>query len=1243
MQIFRIHPFIGIARVGNSDDYVIAPETMAGSPVAGEKDLTGGLPIRAGTEKDHVRSGDLRDGTGALKRHAARFRIFMYEPRAEESWPRGDGTEVAIGSRVGERTVKDIIWTVHVANKKANTFVLEEDGPYQGIASYSDGRLPRIRNVDPDHPGAPQPPVQDVIAILNDPARVRKLTIDPGPRTISGASAAQVRFDRATPTTYYDTAAARVVNLPNYPKSFPADSFAQMDVPAGPIDTLGALITDAQGRLLVLGGYGRAAGWKVNGSAPVDGDVNNDQWFDDTSDGPVSATLVFDDDSRAEVQGAWVTTTDPSYAPQILNVVSCWDDIYDTWVRVLGLSPEIYDGAKGGYQYSYQPTFDDQLAPIFRSAALQRWVANLSQKGFSAHRRLATITANDDPATTDLAGLVPIFRNPFQPNHNDTTLMPLHLGDANESFLTLRKTQFFFLQRWNAGRGNFKAGAGPAPGPGEYLDKATLVNGIGGRFSPGIDLTFIVREPAIYVQPWRTSGLGPFRLRTKPLAYNPQLPGDKPLLTQGYVPRHVEDGLEPGDLSKFMAIPWHTDYNSCSTHPPSPNPTGNRKVFWSWPAQRPVAVYAVSDVAMHVQFDGTGPSPTLVNQRWSLRGEGTDSPKAENWGRYQFRRDILENWHRVGTILQTPAIDGTPAPYPADWYLEVESQLVDTLKTPVVPFPNYATEITSAANIDPRELFFKLLNVNSHPEVLPDARAYVKYWLEWSEVFSNDPSRAPVDQLFFPYTEQAFNDRLELIYQELVDDAADSNPATYPDMHSREDVITRIVHLAPFNLTDGAWLRNVGLTGPIDDVEALLYSIFMDEMGDGDVSRNHCNIYRDLCHDAGFYPAPIESREFAFDPRFLDSGFLVPAFELAISQFTEEYFPEIIGMTLQLEWEVVELKNTRDLMQYYGFNPHFYVMHIGIDNAVNGHGQRAADAVRLYLQNIRASGGEQAVQAAWRRIWNGFVAFGNVGADSGLGQNLVDLLAQNRNYHDQMIEMIKRKAGFGSLNHQKHMIGGSRIDEWFADPEGFLAALKTHGWITPGDWDNSRMKTLLDFEIGPMFRVFTDDEINLWEKYTRSLANPTPAPTPAGEPPARAMARVIAQLRPIQQGIAGHQINMLADLQGKVHTLAWWFDQPTRDFMEALASPVNDIIAPGRPQDSTFFNTLIAPTGPMGSAFSLNATAPNTGTCRDVVEQWIAAGCPLLAAEATSLRLATPQAKRDVHPTGRIYGMGTIH
>lgn len=1246
---FRIHPAVGVARVGNSDEYVIAPETMAGSRAA---PLTGGLPIRAGTESETVRSTDLRDEHGALKRQAARFRVFCYPAGERKVYPRGDAddvTEVRVGTMVGGRKVTDIVWQVHLANKKANTFVLVEDGPFQGIAGYEDGRLPPIRNARIDNPQAQQP--GDKLGTLNDPSRVRQLTIDPGPRTISGAGAGPVTFDRATAASYLDADTGKVVGLVRYAMSFPADFFSDMDAPSGPIDTLGELRTDGDGRLLVLGGYGRAGAWGVDGASPLDDDVNNNQWFDDTSDGPVSAILVFDDGSRVAAQNAWVTATDPSYAPQILNVVSLWDDVYDVWVRELGLAPDVFDGGRGGWQRGYQPTFDDQIAPIFMAASLQKWVANLGPRGESAHAALTSITADDDPATTPLAGLTAIFRNPFETDRPDaTTLMPLHLGDANESFLSLRRTQYFFLERWNEGKQAFRTGSGPALGPGELLDRATMVNCIGGRFSPGIDLTFVMREPAVYVLPWQTSGAGPFRVKAKMLAYDALPPDPQPLLTGGYVPRHIEqDGLEPGDLSKFMAIPWHTDYNSCATHPPSPNPPGNRTVFWSWPAQRPVAVYVAADVAYSEQRPDAGAPPAppqaeLARQRWSVRGPGTDSPKPENWGRFQVRRDMLDHWQDIGVVIQAPAIELPGSSLPATWYLETASLLRDTGHTPVEDFPNIAWDIAPGhpRQLDPRDLFFKLLNVDEYPSVIPEARAYVDAWLDWAEQFSNSARVAPGEQLFFPYSEEAFQERLDFIYQELVDDADASDPQSDPVFRTYADVVSRIIQLAPFNLIDGAWLRNIGRTGPIDEVRSLLYSVSMDELGDGEVSMNHCNIYQDLCHSVGYYPADIYSREFAFDPQFLDSAFTVPAFELAISQFTGDYYPELLGMTLQLEWEVVDLKPTRDLLKYFGIDPHFYVMHIGIDNAVNGHGARAAEAVRLYLRARFAEGGDEAVDAMWRRIWNGFVAFGSIGS---FGEDLDRLIKKPPSLREQMLAMIRRKAEFGSVNHQEAMIAESRINEWFSDPDGFLDALIEAGYILPGDWAHSRMKELMTFESGPMFRVFTDDEIQLWAAFAASLAQPPAPPTPPTPPlpSAQAMAAVIDQLRPIQRGAAGHATNRLADADGVVHPIEWWFEQPTRDLMSALASPTNDVISPGHPEASKFCTVLIAPNGPMGSVFDLPARPPNTGTCRDVVHRWVEEGCLPLAEEHVSLRLNSRRSRRDSHPTGVIHGMGTIH
>ena len=82
----------------------------------------------------------------------------------------------------------------------------------------------------------------------------------------------------------------------------------------------------------------------------------------------------------------------------------------------------------------------------------------------------------------------------------------------------------------------------------------------------------------------------------------------------------MTDGLEPGDISKFMAIPWQTDYNSCSIHQTLINTNGVNEsngaestLYWSWPSQRPDAVYVAEEVINNV----------LPAQRWSIRGVGT--------------------------------------------------------------------------------------------------------------------------------------------------------------------------------------------------------------------------------------------------------------------------------------------------------------------------------------------------------------------------------------------------------------------------------------------------------------------------------------------------------------------------------------------------------------------------------------------------------------------------------------------
>ena len=56
--------------------------------------------------------------------------------------------------------------------------------------------------------------------------------------------------------------------------------------------------------------------------------ANNDLWYDDTSDGPVDATVRIDG-REIPVTGAWVVVAPPNYAPGIQSVVTMYDVMFE--------------------------------------------------------------------------------------------------------------------------------------------------------------------------------------------------------------------------------------------------------------------------------------------------------------------------------------------------------------------------------------------------------------------------------------------------------------------------------------------------------------------------------------------------------------------------------------------------------------------------------------------------------------------------------------------------------------------------------------------------------------------------------------------------------------------------------------------------------------------------------------------------------------------------------------------------
>ena len=440
VKTIKIHPAIGIARVGNSPtEYFIGPELP-------------GVRLRP--------KGGYKDVTGRIKRQAARFRLFGFDAK---------------GKLVKEITAKDalVTWTVNVANKKAAW------REFQGVKTDSPWRNADISNRS-------------------------SLVIDPGPYSLTGTK---------------QTA------------EFSGGQFLATPV------ALGGMRTDADGRLIVLGGFGHSASPT---NQPLTHFANNDGWHDDVSDGPVTATITLKGTGQTiHAAGAWVICAPPDFAPAINNVITLYHTLLQTAVDKLGL------------KLPAKPSFTRDIYPTLLRAIDMKWVSKMVAAAH-AHATLVPVI----PPPGDRAMRAAIFgrlRNPAsRPGTETKSDMPMIWSDyyPAKGNQPLTKIQYQIMKKWKDG--NFVNDWKGPPKPAVKitptdLDRAALEACVGGPFFPGIEASWFLRGTYDFIEPFRLD--------------------------------HAK--REPGDVTKQLAVPWQADFTDCAQED---------ELAW-WPAQRPDDVF----------------------------------------------------------------------------------------------------------------------------------------------------------------------------------------------------------------------------------------------------------------------------------------------------------------------------------------------------------------------------------------------------------------------------------------------------------------------------------------------------------------------------------------------------------------------------------------------------------------------------------------------------------------------------
>lgn len=653
MATYEIHPRIGVARLGNSpNEFYLAPEEVGGLPIV--CDENGNEVLKEGKQQ-YVRK--FKDEIGRIKRQAAKFKIFKKEGRNVE--------EINLSSS----EVKKIEWTVHLANKKPIWYTFSEllgDLNFGESNSYENTRVP-VNNPE-----------------VTDLDERKQLIIDPGPRSISRVGAS-VDFSRY-----------------NIPGGYRFGSFPPLSTGGQQINTLGTLKMDKEGHLVALGAHGN-----VSGSADISSFRGAAGYWDDISDGYVLATIHFKDGKRVDVDPAWLLIGSPKYAPELVNITTMYDTVYDTSVRKMDANTNLFKAkAKSAYNYksvkkivekiegsatwmendigytvlagfkkNYIVNYERDIKPIIDRMSNYRWVGNVPSMLSFTNPSFSMTDASEEnlknrwnyfrffrvPLLPDAyaAGLKNITNGPnqlFAEQEPGIPLMPINSGDNSVTnsgpiykFETLSPTQYFYFFQWAIGK--FEVKKVPSKLTLEQLNEAHTGNCVGAPFSPGIETTWIIRNPKIY----HDSG----HLKVA------HFEGNNHQIEQYYEQNGLSTtadegegfGCEPGDITKRMAIPWQADFQECTVQTPNISiPDINQfvdgsgievppayYVYW-WPPQSP----------MHVITGSTNPQDQVLDAILSAIDGQPIIPAGQ---RVDFQRGIynisemITNWFRLGFIV----------------------------------------------------------------------------------------------------------------------------------------------------------------------------------------------------------------------------------------------------------------------------------------------------------------------------------------------------------------------------------------------------------------------------------------------------------------------------------------------------------------------------------------------------------------------------------------------------------------
>lgn len=304
--------------------------------------------------------------------------------------------------------------------------------------------------------------------------------------------------------------------------------------------------------------------------------------------------------------------------------------------------------------------------------------------------------------------------------------------------------------------------------------------------------------------------------------------------------------------------------------------------------------------------------------------------------------------------------------------LDLSVTYIDPVQAPLT-LQSVRPERKSYTKISNKELYYYLLNVDLFADVLPAAKIKVQKLLHLCTLVNPLP--------FKHYSHQQFDSYIKSIYQQEI---STYKPLQGTPKISKAAYIWGFEQIAPLILIDGSWIQNsLALKDINPEICEILFSIYCDEIGEGQLQQNHPFIFQQLLDSLSIKLPPVYSKEFSEHPGFINSAFDLPVYMLSLSHFSVEFLPELLGLNMAIELSGLGKSYMRlvDDWNYWEIDPTIASIHISIDNYVSGHTFLAKKAIQIYMDDImqNSANNSAVLDKHWRRIYSGYASLRFVG------------------------------------------------------------------------------------------------------------------------------------------------------------------------------------------------------------------------------------------------------------------------